>query len=123
MLLIKILKVSNSNNTIFYVLQGLCIAIPGATLIELGQLVQDDVDHMSYIFTARSVGYFIGSLVGGVLFDFFDQQILLFYTLSATALATAGVPWCNTLLPLSLLICMHGVAIGILDTGMFSVLS
>ncbi|CAL1529611.1 unnamed protein product [Lymnaea stagnalis] len=96
---------------------GLCLAIPGPTLLDLGARVGGNTEHMSYIFTARSVGYLIGSVVGGILFDFFDQQILLFYTLATTALATAGIPWCSALLALSLLICMQGVAIGVLDTG------
>ncbi|BFZ03935.1 hypothetical protein BsWGS_06973 [Bradybaena similaris] len=96
---------------------GLCIAIPGPTLLELGRRVHRDTEHMTFIFTARSVGFLIGSLVGGVLFDFFDQQILLFYTLSIVAVATAGVPWCTALLTLSSLICTQGVAIGVLDTG------
>ncbi|CAG5116215.1 unnamed protein product [Candidula unifasciata] len=96
---------------------GLCIAIPGPTLLELGRRVHRDTEHMTFIFTARSVGFLIGSLVGGVLFDFFDQQILLFYTLSLVAVATVGVPWCTALLSLSALICVQGVAIGVLDTG------
>uniref|UniRef100_A0A2C9JDN3 Uncharacterized protein n=1 Tax=Biomphalaria glabrata TaxID=6526 RepID=A0A2C9JDN3_BIOGL len=96
---------------------GLCIAIPGPTLIELGRNVQSNTEHMSYIFTARSIGYLIGSVVGGILFDFFDQQLLLFYTLASTTLATVGIPWCNALLALSLLICIQGIAVGVLDTG------
>ncbi|KAH9500475.1 hypothetical protein Btru_072010 [Bulinus truncatus] len=96
---------------------GLCVAIPGPTLIELGRNVNSNTEHMSYIFTARSMGYLIGSVVGGILFDFFDQQILLFYTLASTALATIGIPWCSALVALSVLICVQGIAVGVLDTG------
>lgn len=94
------------------------MAIPGPTLLDLGRRVSRDVEHMTFIFTARSFGYLIGSVVGGVLFDFFDQQILLFYMLTAAAVATVGIPWCTALLTLSALICVQGMAIGVLDTGM-----
>ena len=75
---------------------------------------------MAFIFTARAFGYLVGSLFGGVLFDLFNAQFLLFCVLSLAALATTLVPWCNTLLVLSLMIAVHGITAGVLDTGRLS---
>lgn len=98
-------------------LQGLCIAIPGPTLLDLGARVNTDTEHMSLIFTARSLGYLIGSVIGGFLFDHFDQQILLFYSLFLTAIATTVAPWCVSLSALAIMISFQGISMGVLDTG------
>lgn len=97
--------------------QGLCIAIPGATLLDLRDRTHTDTETVSLIFTARSLGYLLGSIVGGVLFDYFDQQILLFYTLFLTGVATIAVPWCTALIALTCMIAVQGLAMGVLDTG------
>ncbi|XP_005108307.1 uncharacterized protein LOC101852725 [Aplysia californica] len=111
----KILKTAALSMAFFSL--GICIAIPGSTIQDLGAHVKKRVSQVAFIFTARAFGYLIGSVVGGVLFDLFDQQVLLFFTLSATAVATTVVPWCSALLILSLMIAVHGVAIGVLDSG------
>ncbi|CAG5127349.1 unnamed protein product [Candidula unifasciata] len=111
----KLLKTAVLSMSFFCL--GLCIAIPGPTLLDLGKRVNRSIEHMTFIFTARSVGYLIGSLTGGVLFDFFDQQILLFYTMATVAVATASIPWCTALIYLSAFVCVQGVALGVLDTG------
>jgi MFS family permease len=41
---------------------------------------------MGYVFTARSVGYLFGSMVGGPLFDRLDGNKLLAGALSLTVL-------------------------------------
>ena len=63
----------------------------------------------------------MGSLFGGVLFDVFNSQVLLFFVLSGAAVATTVVPWCESLMILSFMIAVHGVAVGVLDTGKFCV--
>ena len=72
---------------------------------------------MVLVFTARSLGYLLGSVGGGILGDIWDQQMLLALTLGITAVATAGVPWCTALSSMAVLISVHGIAIGVLDSG------
>ncbi|OWF50543.1 sodium-dependent glucose transporter 1-like [Mizuhopecten yessoensis] len=96
---------------------GLCIAIPGPTLIDLGERVQSDTTHMALVFTARSVGYLLGALVGGFLFDIFDKQLLLCVTLFLASLATCVIPWALTLVVLAVMFSLQGIAMGVLDTG------
>ncbi|XP_070200497.1 sodium-dependent glucose transporter 1-like isoform X2 [Littorina saxatilis] len=96
---------------------GLCVSIPGATLLDLEERTHTTTEHISFIFTGRSLGYLLGSVVGGVLFVYFDQQILLFYTLVLTGMATIAVPWCTALVALASMIAVQGLALGVLDTG------
>lgn len=96
---------------------GLCIAIPGPTLIDLKERINTDTTHMALIFTARSVGYLLGSLVGGFLFDHFDKQLLLMVTLIVAALATSIIPWSLTLTVLTVMMSLQGMSMGVLDTG------
>lgn len=98
-------------------LQGLCIAIPGPTLLDLGDRVNTDTTHMALIFSARSVGYLLGALIGGFLFDIFDKQLLLTATLFLASVATVIIPWAATLVILAVMFSLQGVAMGLLDTG------
>ncbi|XP_052067625.1 uncharacterized protein LOC127706946 [Mytilus californianus] len=96
---------------------GLCIAIPGPTLLDLGDKINTDTTHMALIFSARSVGYLLGALIGGFLFDILDKQLLLTATLFVAAVATLIIPWAVTLMVLAVMFSLQGVAMGVLDTG------
>ncbi|XP_019628820.1 PREDICTED: sodium-dependent glucose transporter 1A-like isoform X2 [Branchiostoma belcheri] len=96
---------------------GVCIAMVGPTLLDLAANVHADIAHISYIFTARSVGYLVGSAVGGVLFDTFDQHLLLGLSLLLNAIGFAVIPWAKRLSIMGVLISFTGVAMGFLDTG------
>lgn len=102
---------------LYCVIQGLCIAIPGPTLLDLKERIHTDTTHMALIFTARSIGYLLGSLIGGFLFDHFDKQLLLMVTLIVAALATGIIPWSLTLTVLTLMMSLQGMSMGVLDTG------
>ena len=67
--------------------QGLCIAIPGPTLLDLQARTHTDLEEISRIFTGRSLGYLGGSILGGVLFDHINQQCLLSISLLLTAVS------------------------------------
>lgn len=72
---------------------------------------------MALIFSARSVGYLLGALIGGFLFDILDKQLLLTATLFVAAVATLIIPWSVTLMVLAVMFSLQGVAMGVLDTG------
>ncbi|XP_035686634.1 sodium-dependent glucose transporter 1-like [Branchiostoma floridae] len=96
---------------------GVCIAMVGPTLLDLAANVHADIAHISYIFTARSVGYLVGSAVGGFLFDMFDQHLLLGLSLLLNAIGFAVIPWAKRLSVMGILVSFTGVAMGFLDTG------
>lgn len=100
----------------FFVL-GLCIAVPGPTLLDLTEKINTDITHISTIFSARAVGYLFGAIVGGALFSYFDKQLLMFCTLLICSIATIAVPWCFTLVAMGTLVALQGLSLGILYTG------
>ena len=97
--------------------QGLCIAVPGPTLLDLAEKINTDITHISTIFSARAVGYLLGAIVGGALFSYFDKQLLMFCTLLICSIATIAVPWCFTLVAMGSLVALQGLSLGILYTG------
>jgi len=103
----------------FGIVQGLCFAIPGPTLMDLEENTGSTVGQISLIFTSRSVGYLFGSIVGGVLFDYLNQPgCLLSISMIVTGFATAVAPWCRKLVWLATMIMLQGISMGFLDTGL-----
>jgi len=86
-------------------------------LLDLGQQVNTDTMHMALIFTARSMGYLLGAVIGGFLFDIFNKHLLLCSTLFLAAVATSIIPWAMTFMVLAVMFSLQGVAMGVLDTG------
>ncbi|GFQ82312.1 hypothetical protein TNCT_731681 [Trichonephila clavata] len=43
---------------------GMSVSITGPTLLDVQKLVNTDIQHITIIYTARSIGYLIGSLSG-----------------------------------------------------------
>ncbi len=105
----------NQNNHFFF--QGLCLAIPGPTLLDLQENTHTDTKHVSQIFTGRSLGYLTGSVIGGVLVDKTNEVCLLSASMLLTAAATALTPWCGTFLLLMVMMGFQGFSMGSLDTG------
>ncbi len=70
------------------VLQGLCIAIPGPTLLDLKARTHTDIEHISRIFTGRSVGYLGGSVLGGEWCFFPQLQLHPSFTQDVMQLVT-----------------------------------
>ncbi|XP_052801006.1 uncharacterized protein LOC128231830 [Mya arenaria] len=102
--------------TAFFAL-GLCVAIPGPTLLDLGDQVTASTSVMMVVFVSRSIGYLLGALLGGALLDCFNRQLLLFCALLLASVATAVIPWSLTLLVMSVMFALQGVTMGTLDTG------
>lgn len=53
------------------------ISVLGPTFEDLASNVKKDISNISYIFVGRSAGYIGGSLLGGVLFDCLNPNLLL----------------------------------------------
>lgn len=67
--------------------------------------------------TAHSVGYLIGSLVSGLLFDRFNKILLIFSSVFGNAVTIGIIPWCSRY---ELMIVIHwvkGLFSGSLDAG------
>ncbi|GIY14922.1 sodium-dependent glucose transporter 1 [Caerostris extrusa] len=74
--------------------------------------------HIAFIYTARSTGYLIGSLAGGVIFDALTRkQIILTVFNFCSALTMLGIPWSRSIAVLTVLMTGNGISLGVLDTG------
>ncbi|XP_067126811.1 uncharacterized protein [Centruroides vittatus] len=96
---------------------GLCFAIPTATLKDLQRAVGADLSEIEFIYTARYSGYVFGALIGGILFDRYNRQFLLFLSLLATAIGIITIPFCTKLGILMTCTAITGITMGFLDTG------
>nr|CAD7426479.1 unnamed protein product [Timema monikensis] len=96
---------------------GLCIAIPGPTFLLPISELQLDVSLMTNIYVARSSGYAVGSIIGGILFDRFNRLFLLFVSLLLTSVFITVIPWCRVLWLLKACMVGLGMSMGFLDTG------
>ncbi|XP_048348612.1 sodium-dependent glucose transporter 1 [Sphaerodactylus townsendi] len=96
---------------------GMAIAVLGPTFQDLATNVNRSVSQISYIFVGRSAGYFGGSLVGGILFDCMNAQLLLGLSMLGTAIGLYAIPWCKKALLLTAMMSVIGFAMGVLDTG------
>jgi len=74
---------------------------------------------------ARSVGFLVGTLSGGLLCEWYTiyVDVWLAFSLAVAAIATAVVPWCHSLTLLAALLCTDGFGKGILAAGKQNVTS
>ena len=94
------------------------MAILGPTLIELSCQIETSLAHMSYAFTSRSIGYLTGSIVGGWLFDKYNEHVVLSLSCLWATLMMWVLPYVSSIYGLVVVIALLGVALGSLDTGL-----
>lgn len=100
-----------------YVTLGLGLAAFGPTLPGLAAQTGSDLSQISYIFTANSLGYVFGALLGGRLYDRVPGQPVLAATLVSMAVLLVAVPLSPSLWLLVLVLLLVGVGMGVLDVG------
>ncbi|XP_057678059.1 sodium-dependent glucose transporter 1 [Corythoichthys intestinalis] len=96
---------------------GMGISVVGPTFEDLALNVNTDISNISYIFIGRSAGYIGGSLLGGVLFDCMNPNLLLGFSMLITACGMCAIPFCKHALLLTGFMSSIGISMGILDTG------
>lgn len=100
-----------------FLVLGLCVAIPGPTLLDLCDQVKATTAQIMIVFASRSVGYLLGAIMGGFLFDCFNKQLLLFCTLLVAGVASMAIPWSLTLVVMATMFAFQGITMGTLETG------
>ncbi len=100
-----------------YLLIGVIIASLGPTLPALAENVGVGFATISLLFMARSFGYFLGSLLGGTLYDLLNGHHLLIFFMILSMIALAFVPATGTMFLLAFLFVLIGIAQGGLDVG------
>ena len=102
--------------------QGFAIGQRGPAFLDLQIITGTDVEQASYFFTAGSVGYLLGSVLAGTMYDKMNKSLLLLLSVFGLAVCTTVLPWCSLY---GLMIAIHfGVSIfgGGIDTGIPGVL-
>ncbi len=100
-----------------FVALGLTSAMLGPTLPGLAQNTGVTLSQVSVLFTARSLGYMLGPLGGGRLYDRLRGHPLMTGALFAMAALTALIPLAPRLWLLALLLLLLGMVEGVLDLG------
>jgi FHS family Na+ dependent glucose MFS transporter 1 len=100
-----------------YVAIGLASAVLGPTLPGLAGRTGSHLSQVSILFTAMSLGYLLGSLQGGRLYDRVPGHPLMSGALAVMAVTLAAVPAVPRLWPLAVVVLLLGVSTGAVDVG------
>jgi FHS family Na+ dependent glucose MFS transporter 1 len=100
-----------------FVALGLTTAASGPTLQGLAKNTHTSLSQFSFIFTALSLGYLLGSLGGGKLYDRLPGHKVMAAMLVIIAAMMMFVPLMPALWSLSGVLLVLGVAEGLLDVG------
>jgi MFS transporter, FHS family, Na+ dependent glucose transporter 1 len=96
---------------------GLVTSALGPTLPALAGQAGVDLDQASILFTAHALGYLLGALLGGRLYDLMGGHPVQAAGLALMALSIGLVPLVPSLWPLAVLWLLVGLAGGALDVG------
>jgi FHS family Na+ dependent glucose MFS transporter 1 len=96
---------------------GLVSSSLGPTLLGLAENTQTQVREISFLFTARSFGYMLGSLLSGRLYDRIPGHAMMAGALIAMMLMMALTPLLSLLWLLVLVLLLLGMAEGGVDVG------
>ena len=100
-----------------FILLGLTIAAEGPTLLKLAEHTSSALDQISLIFFFGSLGYLLGSYLGGRVYDRVPGHRFMAGVLVFLGIAIAFVPVITSLWILLVVILLLGIAKGALDVG------
>lgn len=100
-----------------FIALGLANASLGPTLPGLAEQTQARLSEISYLFTARSLGYLLAALLGGRLYDRLPGHTLMATTLLVMAMMLALAPLVPALWLLTAVMLLLGIAESGLDVG------
>lgn len=102
---------------ISFIMLGLLTAAEGPALPGLAENTSSTLDQISLIFVFGSLGYLLGSLLGGQAYDRLPGHRVISFMLLTITLCTALVPFMHSLWPLLFVLFVLGLAKGALDVG------
>ncbi|XP_003746209.1 sodium-dependent glucose transporter 1 [Galendromus occidentalis] len=96
---------------------GLSSGIYGPSLIDLAEVYSSTPDGIAVMNSARAVGMFLGSCVGGIFFARMNDQILMIITLLIYAAGTTLIPLLPNITSLYITGFISGTSIGVSHIG------
>jgi FHS family Na+ dependent glucose MFS transporter 1 len=100
-----------------FILLGLTIAAEGPTLLKLAENTSSELDQISLIFFFGSLGYLLGSLLGGRIYDRVPGHQFMAGVLVLLGIFISLVPVATSLWTLMVVVLILGLAKGALDVG------
>lgn len=100
-----------------FIILGMTTAASGPSLPKLAEHTSSGLDRVSLIFIFGSLGYVLGSFLGGRAYDRFSSHKLMSITLVLIATASALIPNARSMEPLLFAMFLSGLASGIIDVG------
>lgn len=113
----KLKRNQSSGYYLAFILLGMGMAILGPSLPTLAENTGSTIAQISFLFTASSAGYFVGSVFGGRLFDRFSGHPIITILLGIIAFGFALIPFVPLLWLLIANLFLLGIFQGILDVG------
>jgi MFS transporter, FHS family, Na+ dependent glucose transporter 1 len=102
---------------IAFILLGLTIAAEGPTLLKLAEHTASALDQISSIFLFGSLGYLLGSYIGGRLYDRVPGHRFMSGVLLCLGITVALVPLASSRAALFTIVLVLGLFKGALDVG------
>ena len=100
-----------------FILLGLTSGAEGPTLLKLGEHTSSAISQISLIFFFGSLGYLLGSLLGGRIYDRVPGHRFMAGILVLLGILIAFVPVATSLWALLMIVLVLGFAKGALDVG------
>src|SRR6266498_4628282 len=100
-----------------FILLGLTIAAEGPTLLKLAEHTSSALDQISFIFFFGSLGYLLGSYIGGRIYDRVPGHRFMASVLILLGVSIALVPVISSRAAFFTVILILGLAKGALDVG------
>ena len=100
-----------------FIVLGLTTAASGPSLLRLAEHTSSELDRIALIFVFGSLGYLIGSFLGGRAYDRLSGHKLMAFTMLLIGIASAIIPISRSLNVLLFAMFLSGLASGILDVG------
>jgi MFS transporter, FHS family, Na+ dependent glucose transporter 1 len=102
---------------ISYFSVGIGVSSLGPLLPFLADNVNVSLGQISFVFTAQNLGYLLGSMGGGWLYDRFKSHNLMVLSLTLMVLAGLLIPMMSWFVYLLLVLFFFGLGVGTLDVG------
>jgi FHS family Na+ dependent glucose MFS transporter 1 len=100
-----------------FIALGLAAAVLGPTIGDLARQTGVRMDLISYLFTARSLGYLLGTSQGGRVYDYLPGHLVMAIMLTAMAFSLALSPLLPMLWLLIAVMFLLGIGEGAVDVG------
>ncbi|MBI4671482.1 MAG: MFS transporter [Chloroflexi bacterium] len=100
-----------------FIALGLTTASLGPTLLGLSKQTGSELSQISFLFTARALGYLVGSFIGGRLYDRLPGHRTMAAAVLAIAVALAFTPTAPLLWLLTVVLLAIGFMEGVVDVG------